>query len=423
MTRLIFVLLLMPVLQGTVFQKLHDSYESFFVSRYSLEQEFPFRLISVRAELVPYREQMDIRQPVMSRLQLVDVDQFRATLFKSFMPIMYNIVTGRNDDPLMATKQFVSRASQAIVADNHRKWQKYLQRSGQQRLTYRLLLAPYRKVEAQLFYDRQKISMVRSGNLAEGSLLWDEGHLDVQKHVSKEIDLLRAFLYYQHKQTAGRQTPRFLGAILTVDIEAKAVVLTGEVLVHLYPQQWPYEKNRDGIAFSQIKVPQGAKYRFPTARLRIRIIFDDHQQPPLLAIDFGNFSRIKDFSFVVNEQHNLNYNPHLVGKVDNFKALSVKFQFQKVLLSLASLQAEEVKMVFSPSFKIGSVLNARLGNFQISKIDRRFRTEINEQLRQRLDQQKNQQLAKVFNDQQTAKFISDSLVMAVKQLLSAPPRL
>ena len=423
MSRLIFVILLMPILQGTVLQKLHDSYESFFVSRYSLEQEFPFRLISVRADLVPYRPQMDIRQPILSRLQLIDVDQFRATLFKSFMPIMYNVVTGRNHDPLTTTKQFVSRASQAIVADNHRKWQKYLQASGQQRVTYRLLLAPYRKVDAQLFYDRQKISMVRNGNLAENSLLWNQEHLDVEKHVSKEIDLLRAFLYYQHKPATGRQAPRFLGAILTVDIETKAVVLTGEVLVHLSPQQLPYEKNRDGIAFSHIKVPQGARYRFPTARLRIRIIFDDHRQPPLLAIDFGNFSQIKDFSFVLNEQHNLDYNPHLVGKVDNFKALSVKFQFQKILLSLASLQAEEVKMVFSPAFEIGSLLNARLGNFRIAKIDRQFRTEINEQLRQGLDQQTNSQLTKIFNDPQMAKFVSNSLVMAVKQLLSAQPRL
>ena len=426
MFRLAFLLLLMPVLQAqtNVFQQLHDSYESFFVSRYSLEQEFPFRLISVRAELIPYQAQMDIRHPILSRLQLVDVDQFRATLFKSFMPIMYNIVTGNGHDPLTTTKQFIGRAGRAIVADNHHRWQKYLQASGQQRVTYRLLLAPYRKTDARLFYDRQKISMVRNGNLAEGSLLWDEGQVDVQRHVSKEIDLLRAFLYYQHKQTSNRQTPRFLGAILTVDIESKAVVLTGEVLVHLYPQQWPYEKSKDGLTFSQIKIPQGAKYRFPTARLRIRIVVDDdQQQPPLLAIDFGNFSRIKDFSFVLNEQHNLDYNPHLIGKVDNFKALEVKFQFQKVLLSLNSLQAEEVKMVFSPAFKVGSLLNARLGNFQLSKIDRQFRTEINQQLRQHLDQPTDQQLTKLFNDQRTAKFVSDSLVMAVKQLLSAQPRL
>lgn len=425
MFRLAVVLLLMPELQAQtdVFRQLHDSYESFFVSRYSLEQEFPFRLISVRAELVPYQGQMDIRQPILSRLQLVDVDQFRATLFKSFMPIMYNIVTGNSYDPLTTTKQFVSRASQAIVADNHHRWRKYLQTSGQQRVTYRLLLAPYRKTDAQLFYDRQKISMVRNGNLAEGSLLWNEGQLDVQRHVSKEIDLLRALLYYQHNQTSNRQTPHFLGAILTVDIESKAVVLTGEVLVHLYPQQWPYKKSKDGITFSQIKIPQGAKYRFPTARLRIKIVIDDHQQPPLLAIDFGNFSRIKDFSFVLNEQHNLDYNPHLIGKVDKLKALEVKFQFQKVLLSLNSLQAEEVKMVFSPAFKIGSLLNARLGNFQLNKIDRQFRAEINQQLRQHLDQPTDHQLTKLFNDQQTAKFVSDSLVMAVKQLLSAQPRL
>lgn len=425
MLRLIFVLLSMPVVQGqtAVFQQLHNSYESFFVSRYSLEQEFPFRLISVRDELVPYRAQMDIRQPIFSRLQLVDVDQFRATLFKAFMPIMCNIVVERNHDPLTMSKQFVSRASRAIVADNHHRWQKYLKHSGRQRVVYRLLLAPYRKVDAQLFYDRQKISMVRNGSLTEGSLLWDAGQVDVQKHVSKEIDLLRAFLYYRHKQASKRQSPRFLGAILTVDIEMKAVVLTGEVLVHLYPQQLPYEKNRDGVAFSQIRVPQGARYRFPVARLRIRIIFDEHRQPPLLAIDFGNFSRIDNFSFVLDEQHNLDYNPHLVGKLDNFKALTVNFQFQKILLSLDSLQAEEVNMVFSPAFKVGSLLNARLGNFRIDKIDRRFRTEINRQLQQQLDRQKNHQLTKLFNDQRTAKFVSENLVMAVKQLLSAQPRL
>ena len=274
------------------------------------------------------------------------------------------------------------------------------------KLSYTLFLAPYRKTAADLFYGSQKINMVRDGTV---SLLSDD-RSDAQRHISKEIDLYRAFLFYHYNKKQKVPTP--LAARLRFDLNERETVLHADILLNLFPHRMPFVKEEPPVSFRSFVVPSGDKFRFPTALISVRASLGG-KQTPLLHITFGNFAAVKDLQFVFKEQHKL-YAPYFDGSLQKFSPLQMKFRFKTITLSLATLQAEKVRTTFSTGFKLGSLRTADFGNFNIAKIDKKFKTAIN----QEIDAVKSKVINETLSEEKATKFISDNTVKALHQLFS-----
>ncbi|MDE3269220.1 MAG: hypothetical protein OYH77_02935 [Pseudomonadota bacterium] len=364
--------------------KMRGVYESFFTSRYSLEQEFPFRLISIRDTLAPYQADTNVLSNVLEfdidkRLQDVDADKIKGTLISALAPVLYTLTTTDRDkiDIFSIASQVSGKALKDLLSIRS-EITKALTKHQRENITYRLYLAPYRKTDARLVYNEQKIDMVRYGHV---SLLNDQ-RTTAQETIAHEIDLQRANLYYSYnrKQTA----PSFLAAGMHFVFSKDSATLNCEILVHLYPRSFPYKDIADNIQFREIVIPAGEDFRHPVALLKMEMpIYQTGEAvDPTLTNQFGNFAGIKDYRFILAEQKNRRFTPYLLGHLNKFKPLDVKFQFQTVLLSLRTLQAETVNMVFAPSFRVGSLLQANLGGYTLKKVDEEFKTTINESLRE-----------------------------------------
>ena len=173
-----------------------------------------------------------------------------------------------------------------------------------------------------------------------------------------------------------------------------------EILLHLYPRSFPYKETVDNIAFREMIIPTGDDFRHPVALLKLAVpIYQaDTTKEPTLTMKFGNFAGIKDHQFVISEQKNSKFTPYLLGSVTKFKPLDVKFQFKTVLLSLRTLQAEKVNMVFRPMFKIGSLLQANLGGYTVKKVNEEFKISINASLDEAKDKAIDQLTAEAKKD-------------------------
>ena len=388
------------------FDKLRGSYEQFFQSRYSMEQEFPFRLISVRPQLAEVTPQTNVLKPLV----LLTTDDFfateevRAVLTKSFLPLLYGIAVSDGSDTLTLSRQFITSALQQLGSLSQDKFRSLLHYMPDGKLSYNLFLAPYRKTNAELFYGSQKISMVRNGTVKLRATD------DVQGHIAKEIDNYRALLFYNYDKRPRVPTP--LAARLRFDLDEHSAVLRADVLLHLYPHTLPFVKEEPPVSFRSFIVPSGHKFRFPVALIRLQAPLGS-PQPPQMEISFGTFATIKDMNFVLSTADSHHYMPYLDGSLQKFSPLQVKFRVQKVNLSLANLQADEVRMVFSPGFKIGGTQSVDFGRFKIDKIDQKFKTAIN----QEITNQKDEIIDKVLADPKISKFVSANTAAAIRQLL------
>ena len=382
-------------------ERLRRSYKEFYTSRYSLEQQFPFRLLSVRDQLQAYSPHTDILAPVVffGAQQLLTDMVVEGSLLNAFMPILFGITSGDDEqiDAFVLAKQFAGRAFTGLTTA-------YKSFTGSRRVSYRLFLAPYRKTDAELYYDSQKISMVRSGQVK----LRQKSEADARKHITKEIDLQRAFLYYNYNPK--KAAPSLLAARLHFTADARSAVLISDVLLNVYPRDLPWEKDRDPVSFSRLIVPEGKGFRFPVALISIKTSLK--HQSAVMTISFGNFTGIDDdYRFVITGR-DLAFNPWLAGRLQKFSPLNLKFWFQKIVLSLTDMHAREVRTVFSPSFKISSLLAVDFGKFRMRKIDREFRIDINAELARVRDTDK------LLNEPQVTGFISDNVVAGLRQIFA-----
>lgn len=392
-------------------EHLRQSYEGFFTSRYSLEQEFPYRLISVRGQLVEYTPQTNILAPISSfgPSEIIDTKQIKGSLLNAFAPLMYSISTGEEAkiDALAVARQIASRALDNLYDLRKESFSELLQRSPDNKISYCIFLTPYRKTDANLFYGKQKISMVRSGQVT----LRQKNGDNIQEHIAKEIDLLRAFLFYNRspKETA----PSLLAARIHFTADVNEAVLNSDILLNLYPQNIPYEETKNSISFSNIVVPSGKKFRLPTVLISIKT-FLNHPRQPTMTLTFGNFSTVKNHQFVMGKDKDHRYAPYLLGSVQKFKPLHVKFQFRKIDLSLQTFTAENVHMIFSPGFKIGSLLIADLGKFRVEKVDREFKASINAEL----DKTKDKITGQILSDPRIVNLLGSNIVDGLRKLFA-----
>lgn len=387
-------------------ERLRRSYEDFYTARYSLEQQFPFRLVSIRDHLQEYLPHTNILAPIVSfgPQQLLADMAMEGSLLNAFMPILFGVTSGNIEqiDALGIAEQFAGRAFAGLTTA-------YKSFVGNRRISYRLFLAPYRKTDAELYYDFQKISMVRSGQVE----LRQESVADVRKHITKEINLRRAFLYYNHNPK--KTTPSLLAARLHFTADDRDAILTSDVLLNLYPRDLPWEKDKDPVSFSRLIVPEGKGFRFPVALISIKTFLN--RQSSVMTISFGNFTEIDDnYRFVVTDRSDLAFNPWLAGRLQKFKPLNLKFWFQKIVLSLTDLHARKVQMVFSPGFKINSLLAADFGKFRMKKIDRKFRTSINAELAEVKDRVGD--VDKLLNEPRVTGFVRDNVIAGLRKILS-----
>lgn len=391
------------------FERLRGSYEQFFTSRYSLEQEFPFRLISVRDQLVRITPSTDVMQPLLA-LRAADLladEQMDALLTKSFLPLLYGITATEYRDALTLSRQFVTSALQQLREVVQGKLLQLLQKIPDRKLSYTLFLAPHRKTDANLYYGNQKISMVRNGAVS----LRSEDSYAVQRHLSRAIDHYRALLFYNYdrKQTV----PVPLAARLHFELQEQSAMLHTDILLNLYPHTMPFVKEKPPVSLRQLVVPAGDSFRFPAALLSVRVPLDSRRQLPQLHISFGNFTAVKNLQYVFDDQHNHRYTPYLEGSLQKFSPLQVKFRVQKISVALATMQAEKVHTTFSAGFKLGSLRTADFGNFKIAKIDQKFKTAINQKIDAVPDKLLNEMLAS-----DNSKFIGDNTLKALRQLFS-----
>ncbi len=391
------------------FERLRGSYERFFVSRYALEQEFPFRLVSVRDRLVRITPNTDVRQPLLA----LAVDDFlageevEALLTKSFLPLFYDTTTTTHSDALHLIRQFASRAMQQLRGVTQEKLQLLLRKIPDRQLSYTLFLAPYRKTDADLYYGKQKISMVRSGTVNLRTADSD----DAQHHISKEIDRYRAWLFYHYRKEQS-SVPTLLAARLRFDLHEQETRLSADVLLNVFPSSMPFEKEEPPISLQNFIVPSGAQFRFPTALLSIRSSLNN-PQPPQLHISFGNFKALENMQFVFEQKNSHHYTPYLEGNLQKFSPLLVKFRLQKLSLSLEKLQAETVRTVFSTGFQLGKLRSAYFGRFKIASIDEKFKTAINKEIDTSKDKILNETLAAA----RISKFVGNSVAAASQMLL------
>lgn len=411
MRLLVFLLLgqLLPPAQADTsgFEKLRNSYEQFFQSRYSMEQEFPFRLISVRAQLAEITPHTNVLKPLvwLTTDDFLASDEVKAVLTKSFLPLLYGITVSDGIDTLTLSRQFITRALQLLGSLSQDELRLLLRHTPNGKLSYNLFLAPYRKTDAELFYGSRKISMVRNGTVTL------RAPNDVQEHIAQEIDNHRALLFYNYDQRPRLPTP--LAARLRFELNEQSAMLRTDVLLHLYPRTLPFVKEEPPVSFRSFIVPSGHKFRFPVALIRLQAPLDS-AQPPHMEISFGTFDTIKDMDFVLSTANSHHYMPYLDGSLQKFSPLQVKFRVQKVNLSLASLQADEVRTVFSPGFKLGGLQSADFGRFKIDKIDQKFKTAINKEIAS----QKDPLIDKVLANPKISKFVSASTAAVIRQLLS-----
>lgn len=391
------------------FERLRGSYEQFFTSRYSLEQEFPFRLISVRDQLVRITPSTDVMQPLLAwrAADLLADEQMDALLTKSFLPLLYGITATEYRDALTLSRQFVTSALQQLREVVQGKLLQLLQKIPDRKLSYTLFLAPHRKTDANLYYGNQKISMVRNGAV---SLRSEDEHA-VQRHLSRAIDHYRALLFYNYNREQTVPVP--LAARLHFELQEQGGTLHTDILLNLYPHTMPFIKEKPPVSLRQLVVPAGDSFRFPAALLSVRVPLDDRRQLPQLHISFGNFTAVKNLQYVFDDQHNHRYTPYLEGSLQKFSPLQVKFRVQKISVALATMQAEKVHTTFSAGFKLGSLRTADFGNFKIAKIDQRFKTAINQKIDAVPDKLLNEMLAS-----DNSKFIGDNTLTALRQLFS-----
>ena len=413
MRMLVFLLLLqllpreLAAIDG--FSQLQQSYEKFFNTRYSLEHEFPFRLISVRARPLQMQPHTDVLKPLLSLAihDLLPPEEIKALMVKSFLPLLYNFTATPQQDALGLSRQFATNALHHLRTLQREKLQQLLQATPEKKLTYTLFLAPYRKTDADLFYGKQKISMVRNGHV---SLRTDDS-ADAQQHITRAIDNYRALLFYNYDNTQRVPTP--LAAKLTFELSEQQATVTAAVLLSLYPLTLPYAREEAPVSLHSLVVPTGRRFRLPTALLSIHAPLHG-KQPPQLRIFFGNFTAVKNLRFVFAAKHGHHYSPYLSGNLQKFKPLQVKFRFQELSLSLQTLQADKVNTVFSPGFKIASLQTADLGAFRIAKIDEKFKASINQDIAEQKDKLLNETLTK----SNITKFVSDSVVALLPQLFT-----
>ena len=391
------------------FEQLRSSYERFFTSRYALEQEFPFRLISVRDQLVPITPSTDVLQPpiALTAADFLAEEKVNALLTKSFLPLLYGITAAEYRDAMTLSRQFVTSALQQLGDVSRDKLQHLLQKIPDRKLSYTLFLAPYRKTDADLYYGSQKISMVRNGTVS----LRSEDSRAAQRHITKEIDNYRAFLFYHYNKKQRVPTP--LAARLSFKLNEKEAVLRTDILLNLYPHTMPFVKEEPPVALHNFVVPSGSKFRFPVALLSVHAPLESEQLPQLY-ISFGNFAKIQNMEFVFDDQRGQHYTPYLEGSLQKFSPLQVKFRFQKISISLATLQAETVRTTFSAGFQLGSLRTADFGNFKIAKIDQKFKTAIN----QEIDVAQGNLINDTLVSDNIAKFIGNNAVQALQQLFS-----
>ena len=391
---------------GAGFEQLRQSYEQFFTARYALEQEFPFRLISVRDRLVQITPNTEVRKPLLALTaeDFLAGEKIEALLTKSFLPLLYGTTTSEQGDALTLARQFVTSALQQLGSVGREKLHLLLQKIPERKLSYTLFLAPYRKYDADLYYGKQKISMVRNGTV---SLRTDH---DAQHHISQAIDHYRALLFYNHKPHKQR-VPEFLAARLHFTANEQEAWVYTDILLNLFPQTLPFVKEEAPVSFQKFVVPTGSKFRFPTALLSVHLPLNETEKPQLY-ISFGHFQAVKNMQFVFDDKTNHLYSPYFEGSLQKFSPLLVKFRLQKIAMSLEKLQAEEVRTAFSMGFQLGTMRSADFGKFKIAKIDKKFKTAINKEI----DAAK----GKLFNDTLTpdniGKFFSDSTAQALHHL-------
>ena len=414
--RVVFMLLLLQAslyVHAAVsgFEQLRGSYEQFFTSRYALEQEFPFRLISVRDRLAQITPSTDVMKPMISltAADFLASEKIDALLTKSFLPLLYGITAAEPHDALTLSRQFVTSALQQLGDVSRDKLQHLLRKIPNRRLSYTLFLAPYRKTDADLYYGNQKINMVRNGTVS----LRSEDSSDAQRHISKEIDNYRALLFYNYDKKR-HHVPTPLAAKLHFELSDHTAVLRTDILLNLYPQTLPFAKEEPPIAFRNFVVPSGSRFRFPVALLSVHAPLEDEQLPQL-HISFGNFAKIKDMEFTFDDKYGHHYTPYLEGSLQKFSPLQVKFRFQKISISLATLQAETVRTTFSAGFQLGSLRTADFGKFKIAKIDQKFKTAIN----QEIDTAQGKLLNETLTSDNIAKFIGNNTVKVLQQLFSS----
>ena len=117
---------------GSGFEQLRHSYEQFFTARYALEQEFPFRLISVRDRLAQIKPHTDVRKPLV-KLTTEDFlagEQVEALLTKSFLPLFYSTTATEQGDVLILARQFATLAIQQLSSIAQKKLQLLLQKNS-----------------------------------------------------------------------------------------------------------------------------------------------------------------------------------------------------------------------------------------------------------------------------------------------------
>ncbi len=392
------------------FEQLRNSYERFFTARYALEQDFPFRLISVRDRLVPITPNTDVMQPLMAlrAADFVAREKVNALLTKSFLPLLYSITTAERGDALILIRQFVTSALQQLGDVSRQQLRHLVQKIPARKLAYTLFLAPYRQTDADLYYGRQKISMVRNGTVS----LRSEDSRDAQRHISKEIDLYRALIFYRHDKK--QRVPTLLAARLHLELNERAAALRTDILFNLFPRTMPFVREEPPVAFRNFVVPSGDKFRFPTALLSVYAPLGGKQHPRL-DITFGNFVSVKGMEFISDDQHH--YAPYLAGRIQKFSPLQVKLRVQKISVSLLTLRAEKVHSAFSLGFQLGSLRSADFGNFKIAKVDQKLKASINREI----DAAQGKLLNNVLTSDSASKFVSDNTLKAVQQLFSPTP--
>lgn len=412
--RVLSVLLLLQVslythATASSFERLRGSYEQFFTSRYSLEQEFPFRLISVRDQLVQITPSTDVTQPLIA-LRTADLladEKMDALLTKSFLPLLYGITAAEYRDALTLSQQFVTNALQQLREVAQGKLRQLLQKTPDRKISYTLFLAPYRKTDADLYYGSQKISMVRNGSVS----LRSEDNYAVQRHLSQAIDHYRALLFYNYDKQ--QVVPTLLAARLHFELHEQGAMLHTDILLNLFPHTRAFVKEKPPVSLRQLVVPAGDSFRFPAALISVQVPLDGRRQLPQLYISFGNFAAVKNLQFVFDDQHSHRYTPYLEGSLQKFSPLQVKFRVQKISVALATMQAEKVHTTFSAGFKLGSLRTADFGNFKIAKIDQKFKTALN----RKIDAVPGKLLDKMLSSD-NSEFIADSTVKALRQLFS-----
>lgn len=412
--------------------KMRGYYESFFTSRYSLEQEFPFRLVSIREQMVEYQPNTDVLSDMLGlsvdrHLQNLDAEKIRGTLVNALTPILYTLTTANPDaiDFLAIASQITGKALNDLLSIRS-DVNKILTQSQRKEINYRLYLAPYRKTDARLVYNEHKINMTRYGQVS----LFNDQREKSQSTIAQEIDLQRAHIYYQHDYKK-RTAPSLLAVGMHFTFGKDVATLDCEILLHLYPRSFPYKETVDSITFREMVIPTGDDFRHPVALLKMNVPIYQAGKPqePTLTMQFGNFAGIKDHQFVISEQKNSKFTPYLLGSVSKFKPLDIKFQFRTVLLSLKTFQAETVNMVFRPIFKIGSLTQANLGGYTIKKVDEEFKTSINDSLSEAKDKaidsltaeakkEMSAALAETAKNKEVSELIKEGVMFGLEKLLA-----